>query len=119
MKSDFVSSDGPWYGAKCVFLHHDVPKQGVGQVFEERIVLVQASSPAQAIELGEAEAREYARANHAEYLGFIDAFHMFAAEVGPGTEVYSLMRTSHLTPEDFVSWYYDDGTQHSRPPDEG
>ena len=70
--------DGSWYGAKCVFLHHDAPKQGEGRVYEERIVVIRADSPDEALRLGQAEAQEYASANQAEYLGFIDTFHIFA-----------------------------------------
>jgi len=118
MNIDDITTYGPWYGAKCVFLHRDAPKQGEGQVFEERIVLIRAASAAEAIRLGEAEAEEYARQNEAEYLGFIDTFHIFSDEVGAGTEVYSLMRTSPLSSEEFVTKYYDDGTQHSGTADE-
>ncbi len=49
MKLDDITTDGPWYGAKCVFLHHDLPRQGEGQVFEERIVLIRAASGTEAI----------------------------------------------------------------------
>ena len=87
-------------------------------MYEERIVLVRAESAEEAIRFGEAEAQEYASANDVEYLGFIDTFHSFASELGAGTEVYSLMRTSPLDPEDFVTRYFDDGTQHSRSDDD-
>jgi len=118
MKIDDITTDGPWYGVKCVFLHRDAPKQGEGQVFEERIVLIRATSTSEAIQRGEVEAEAYARANEAEYLGFIDTFHLFTDHVGSGTEVYSLMRTSPLAPKDFVTKYFDDGTQHSGTLDE-
>ena len=87
-------------------------------MYEERIVVIQADSPSDAIQRGEAEAAEYARANEADYLGFIDTFHMFSNRVNSGTEVYSLLRTSPLAPKEFVSTYFDDGTQHSRVSDE-
>lgn len=112
-----AKNEEPWYGVKCVFVHHDAPRRGEGRVYEERIVLIHAGSADEAIRLGEAEAREYASANDAEYLGFIDTFHSFATELGAGTEVYSLMRTSSLKSEDFVTRYFDDGTQHSRSDD--
>ena len=114
MKVEDIRVDGPWYGVKCVFLHHDVPSQGEGQVYEERIVLVHAGSASEAIRRGKAEAQEYAQSNDADYLGFIDTFHLFSDDVGSGTEVYSLMRTSSGTPGEFISRYFDDGTQHSR-----
>jgi len=118
MNINDITTDGPWYAAKCVFVHRDAPKHGDGQVFEERIVLVKAASATDAIRLGEAEAEEYARMNDAEYLGFIDTFHLFTNQVGTGTEIYSNMRTSPLSPDEFVTKYYDDGTQHSRSADE-
>src|SRR5262245_53368760 len=63
MKAEDITTDGPWYGAKCVFLHRDAPRQGAGQVFEERIVLLRASSPTEAVQRAEAEAKKYARQN--------------------------------------------------------
>jgi len=69
-----ITTNGPWYGVKCVFLHHDAPSQGDGCVYEERIVLVPASSSDVAIRCGESEARENAKANEAEYPGFIDTY---------------------------------------------
>lgn len=77
-------------------------------------MLVRAESADEAVRLGEAEAQKYAGANDAEYLGFIDTFRCFAGELEAGVEVYSLMRTSPLDPEAFVTRYFDDGTQHAK-----
>ena len=113
LSADFTD-EGPWYGAKCLFLHRDAPALGPGRVYEQRIVLVRASSQEDAIQVAEANAREYAHDNDAVYLGFVDTFHIFSENLGEGTEVYSLMQTSQLEPAEFVSKYFDDGTQDSQ-----
>jgi hypothetical protein len=113
LTADFTA-EGPWYGAKCLFLHRDATGLCPGRVYEQRIVLVRASSQEAAIRAAEANAREYADDNDAVYLGFVDTFHIFSENLGDGTEVYSLMQTSQLERDEFVSKYFDDGTQHSQ-----
>lgn len=109
-------TDG-WYSAKCMFQHHafgNAGEPGKLAVYEERIVLFRASSADEAIRLAESEASIYARDNHADYLGYVDVYQMFSAPFGSGTELYSLMRSSDLAPADFVTRYFDDGSQRSR-----
>lgn len=50
MKTNNSTVDEPWYGAKCVFLHRDAPKQGEGQVYEERIVVIRANNATEALQ---------------------------------------------------------------------
>jgi hypothetical protein len=43
------------------------------------------------------------------YTGYLMAYHLFEAELGDGTEVYSLMRESTLGAGDYLDRYYDSG----------
>jgi hypothetical protein len=90
------------------------PDGGRRRVFEERIVLIRASSEAQAIREAEREARTYAKDVEAKYLKFVETYHLYAAAVRSGTEVFSLMRSSNMIPRRFVSRYFDDGSEHRR-----
>ncbi len=105
----------PWYGAKCVFLHHDLTKRNGRPCYEERITLVKAGSFAAAIAKAEKGARSYAASlGSTEYLGFVDVFHVFESKITEGVEVYSIMRSKRLSKKAFIDRYYDDGSFHSR-----
>jgi hypothetical protein len=110
-------SDEPWYGVRCIFAHRgrtDVPSGS--ELYEERILLVRASSLEEAIERAEAEAARYAQdLGDAEYLGDADAFHVFSSEIGDLTEVFSLMRESDLDAEAYVRAFFQTGRE--RAPD--
>jgi len=110
--------DEPWYSVRCVFRHDDLSERAPGTVYEERLVLVRAASFEEALAKGEAEAREYADGFETTYIDYADVFHLSADNVGDGTEVFSLMRTSDLGDDEFVARYFDDGTQHSKTFDE-
>ncbi len=104
---------GPWYAARCVFRYADLRVRGRA-VYEERIVLLRAAGFRQALRRAEAEARRYAHDSKAEYVGFAEVFQLDAAEVGDGTEVFSLMRHSRLTPDRYVARFFDTGAEHRR-----
>lgn len=66
---------------------------------------------------GEDEAREYESISDSSirYAGFISAYHTGMRELSNRMEVYSLMRESMLSREEFLDRYHDDGderTQH-------
>lgn len=98
-----------WYTVRCVFQWsgwEDRP-------FEERITLWRASSVEQAIEYAEAEAVRYAEENGFEYLEFAQAFAMTPGETpGNGAELFSLLRDSDLSPDDYLTAYFDTGQEH-------
>ena len=60
--------------------------------------------------MAETEALNYAKNLDAEYLGLAQAYTL-AEDVGVGTEVFSLMRTSSLRPSDYLSTYFDTGME--------
>ena len=109
-----------WYAAMCIFEHKDVPPletvatSARATVYEERIVLLRAESFDAAIAAAEAEAEEYAKQNGARYVGYIMTYQLFDEVIGEGTEVYSLMRSSSLSVNEFLNHYHDDGTEHSQ-----
>jgi hypothetical protein len=106
--------DEPWYGAKCIFLHTGI-ESCPGQVYEERVVLVRAGSFDEAISRAEAMAEEYAKDNGGcSYTGFIDVFHVYDEDIGDGAEVYSLMRESDLSKDEYLNRFYDTGTERTR-----
>lgn len=107
-------NDEPWYGAKCVFLHTNV-ESCPGRVYEERVILVRAESPDAAISRAEVMAEEYAGdLDGCSYTGFIDVFHIYDESIGEGTEVYSLMRASSLSEDDYLDSFYDTGTERTQ-----
>jgi hypothetical protein len=108
---------GEWYGVRCLF-HLDPGGLGAGApdeepvaMYEERITLWRAESFDDAIALAEAEAAQYAEVLGADYLGLAQAY-LLADELGPGAEVFSLIRHSALDPEDYVSQFFDTGDEH-------
>ena len=105
-----------WYAARAVFLHKGLrPSRGKKRVFEERIVILRAATEKGAIQEAEREARRYARTTSGvEYVGFVETFRLFESRLRSGSEVFSLMRSTSLTPSRFVSRYFDDGTERRR-----
>src|SRR4051812_4258851 len=101
-----------WHSVKCIFQHDGLADAENMTVYEERIVLVRARDLDEAIQLGEVEAEEYAASREGvAYIGFISAYRMSGPELKEGTEVYSVMRQSSLTGNDFLDRYYDDGSE--------
>ena len=103
-----------WFAVRCVFRNAWPPEAQAA--YEERITLWQAVSFETAIERAEQEALEYAALiedSPAEYLGLAQAYHLFDAPAD-GAEVFSLIRASRLSPESYLSTYFDTGTEHQR-----
>src|SRR6266853_2020682 len=103
----------PWYAAKCVFRHANVRAEAGTFVYEERVVVVRASSFDDAISKAEAEAKRYS-GNGIEYLGFIDVYHLSVEQLGDRAEIYSLMRSSTLPPAEYLNAFHDTGAEHSK-----
>ncbi|HEV7204128.1 MAG TPA: hypothetical protein VGN18_05920 [Jatrophihabitans sp.] len=96
-----------WFGVRCIFRS---PAEGDDWLYEERVTLWPAVDAESAIALAETEAEEYAGAIDAEYLGLAQAYTM-ADELGPGAEVYSLIRPSRLATSVYLTTYFDTGTE--------
>lgn len=98
-----------WYAVRCVFQW----ERAAGAPFEERITRWRASSLASALDCAEREARRYASENGVTFLDFAQAYALAEThELGPGTEVFSLLRDSPLAPEAYVTRFFDTGGEH-------
>ena len=115
--------DEPWYSARCLFeLLQPEGSICPRRVYEERIVLIRATSFDDALRQAEAEAREYAAGTDGvRYLEHVDVFHLFDDEIVSGTELYSLFRNGGPEPDDFVAQFtadYREGLDASQGDDE-
>ena len=99
-----------WYGVKCLLEHAGLSEDTTAHVYEERIVLLRAVSFEEAVLRAERDATEYAKPIKARYLGYSNAYKLDVDSISDATEVYSLMREVPMPPEDFITRYYDDGT---------
>lgn len=108
-----MSQDEPWYGVRCVF----AVDGNDGPYYEERVTIWRAESFDEAVELAEADAAEYAATLDAEYLGLAQAFHVGIDDrpIEPGDEVFSLMRRSDLSADDYIKHFFAPGGEHQQP----
>jgi hypothetical protein len=98
----------PWFAVRCVFLHEP-------QRYEERVTLWLADNAEAAVASAEADAEGYADGlDGCEYLGLAQCFHLFDAEVGSGSEVFSLIRESELPPTRYLDVFFDTGSELQR-----
>ncbi|MGA3214826.1 MAG: hypothetical protein ABSD97_03950 [Acidimicrobiales bacterium] len=97
-----------WFTVRCIF---QTPSDG-GSLYEERLTLWQAENFHHAIALAEKEAEGYARANGVKYVGLAQA--CLLAEPDPpvsGSEVFSLVRESRLSPTDYLDGFFATGEE--------
>jgi len=100
-----------WYSARCVFRLRTSESQ---PTYEERIVLLRATSEDDAMRDAEADAVEYAAVvEGCTYTGYVDSFHLFETHVGHRAEVFSLMRSSELAHPVCHRRYYGQGFSES------
>jgi hypothetical protein len=105
-----AGSDLGWFSVRCVFRW----TSWEGQPFEERITLWRAHSLDEAIEMADREAREYAADSELEYLRLTQGYQLdLESNIDNGTELFSLLRDSNLSPEDYVNTFFSTGTEHS------
>jgi hypothetical protein len=94
-----------WFGVRCIFKDSDAG------TYEERITLWKACGFAEAVSLAEAEALEYAEIlDGVSYIGLAQGFSL-AGEPGHGNEVFSLIRDSSLSEEEYLSTFFDTGDE--------
>jgi hypothetical protein len=102
----------PWYGVRLVYRLTG----GSRQAYEERVVIVRAESGDDAIAQVECLSKEY-ESETTEYVGCAMAFNIFdetGPALGPGTEVFSLIRCSELKPSDYLDRFHDTGNECAR-----
>ncbi len=106
-----------WYGVKCIFEHDGLTQEAEATLYEERVVILRATNFDDATAQGEAEAQQYCSAignDSIRYTGFISAYRTADTELTEPMEVYSLMRETTLPREDFITRFYDDGSERTQ-----
>lgn len=94
----------PWYGVRLIYQLHGLSEEASQNVYEERILIVRVESDEDAIEKAEEYSKEY-EDETVEYLGCANSFNIFDENgpcLGPGTEVFSFLRESSLTADDYL-----------------
>ena len=106
-----VGTEAPklWFSARTVYEHD---KSGDG-LFEERIVLVRAAGFEEALERAEAEAAVYAEQVGCVYTGYVSAYEIVEEQLTDGAEVFSLMRDSSLSADEYIDRFYTTGDERS------
>jgi hypothetical protein len=104
MTSDPAGTSSGWFGVRGVF-------RTAPDIYEERVTLWRADSLDQAIELAEAEAREYVAGSDAQWCGLVQAYRLSDDPQAQGAEVFSLMRTSDLEPSAYLDRFFDTGAE--------
>jgi hypothetical protein len=99
-----------WYAVRCVFRW----TEAADQPYEERITLWRAADLDAAVVRAEAEAREYAENTGVTYLGLAQGYETGEKELAEGSEVFSLLRESALSPEEYLDRHFDTGGEHER-----
>jgi hypothetical protein len=104
-----------WYGAKTVYLVERNTVAESENLFEERIIVLQADSFDNAIAEAEDEALAYANSDSGvKYLGYVNVFKLFDNNIEHRTEVFSLMRDSSLDPEEYLDHYFNTGKERTK-----
>jgi len=98
-----------WYCVRCVFKRRDRPQ------YEERMTVWRAASFEAAIERAEAEALEYQAVSEFEYLRLAQAYDLKTSLIEDGSEIFSLIRTSALGPDEYINRFFDTGTEAQSP----
>lgn len=102
-----------WYGARTLYDSYP-DKQSETKIYEERIVVLQATSFDEAIQRAEKEAKTYANEAQMKYLGFVNVYQIADESIENGSEVYSLMRESKLTPSKYIDTFYETGSEKTK-----
>jgi hypothetical protein len=106
--TETTTPDHPWFAVRCVVQHPDLG------VYEERLTLWQAASFDDAIGLAEDEVRDYAQAlGSASYAGLAQAYELYD-QPGHSAEIFSLMRVSALPAADYLTTFFDTGSERQR-----
>lgn len=105
-----------WYGARTVYrLDRYSSESDSAYLYEERIVVVKATSFDDAIKHAEKEAANYAAAESGIiYLGFVNVYKIVDDSIINSTEVYSQVRESKLLSNDYLDRFFDTGSERAK-----
>lgn len=98
----------PWYAAKTIFYSPG------NDLYEERVVLHEAKNWDEAFAKSEKEAREYVKEQKSigvdtEIVKMINVYHLYDSKISSGTEIFSSLRKTNLSKEDYIRTAYEDG----------
>ena len=98
-----------WFGARTVYYWREE------QAYEERVTLWRADTLADALDLAEAEARDYGSSN-IEFLNFMQGYATTqdGAQIEPSFEAFSLIRPSKLDADSYLNAFFDTGTERTQ-----
>ena len=103
----------PWYGIRLIY-----KVTGLGKpAYEERVIIVRADSFDDAVRVAERYSKDRYESESTQYLGYATAFHIFDEDgpcLGPGVEVFSLIRESDLDVDDYLDRFHDTGSECTR-----
>jgi len=101
--------DDAWFAAKCIFKHAGVRvSEKKASLYEERIVLVRAHDEQAAIVSAEREAIDYVGyLEGVEFLRYTMVFRLFEEKIENFTELFSVMRESPLSSDEYIDRHYD------------
>jgi hypothetical protein len=104
-----------WYGAKTLYLVTSNTTETPANLYEERVIVLKSNSFDDAISEAEKEAANYAaEGSGLKYLRYVNVFKLFDEKIKDKTEVFSLMRESPLTPQEYIDEYYDTGNERTK-----
>jgi hypothetical protein len=79
--------------------------------YEERLTLWAVPDFEAAVAAAESDARDYADSNpECTFIGLAQAYHL-QEDPGHGAEVFSLLRDSALTADEYLATYFDTGSE--------
>jgi hypothetical protein len=103
----------PWYGVRLIY---KLATGELRQAYEERVIIVRAESAEDALGQAERYSKEY-EGDTRQYTGYAMLFHIFDEDgpcLGPGVEVFSLVRYSDLDVDDYLDRFHDTGNECTR-----
>lgn len=104
-----------WYGAKTLYQVQTNTVESPKKLYEERVVILKASSLDNAIVEAEKEARQYASDDSGiTYLEYVNVFKLISQEIRDKTEVFSLMRESRLGANKYIDRYFNTGNERTQ-----
>ena len=110
-----------WYSVRSTFRLDRTVDGKAERLFEERVVVFRAASSEEALARGRAEAKQYSEGEaHPKMLEHIVAFCLWEEELREGEEVWSCLRQSDESDEQFLDRVYAGellGLRHVEPSD--
>jgi hypothetical protein len=97
-----------WYSVRSIFKLSGSSDGQRPPLFEERVVILRAASPEQALEKGRAEAKRYSQGEtQPRMLAHIVVFSILEEELAEGEEVWSCLRKIEISDEEFLDRIYE------------